>query len=54
MNAITIGLRKHALVYLAKIILGAVPLRSGLRAAGIASPHWAIISLIIVTEPDLA
>ena len=45
--------RKNALVYLIKILSGCLILWYGLRAAGIAEPYWAMISLIIVTEPDM-
>lgn len=45
--------RKNALAYLVKILSGCLILWYGLRAAGIAEPYWAMISLIIVTEPDM-
>lgn len=45
--------RKNALVYLIKILSGCLLLWYGLRAAGIEEPYWAMISLIIVTEPDM-
>ncbi len=45
--------RKNALVYLIKILSGCIILWYGLRAAGIEEPYWAMISLIIVTEPDM-
>lgn len=45
--------RKNALVYLVKILSGCLLLWYGLRAAGIEEPYWAMISLIIVTEPDM-
>jgi uncharacterized membrane protein YccC len=45
--------RKNALVYLIKILSGCLILWYGLRAVGIAEPYWAMISLIIVTEPDM-
>lgn len=45
--------RKNALVYLIKILSGCLLLWVGLRAAGIEEPYWAMISLIIVTEPDM-
>lgn len=48
-----INLRKNALVYLFKIISGSVLLWYGLRGFGIAEPYWAMISLIVVTEPDV-
>jgi len=46
--------RKNALIYLIKIISGALILWYGLRAIGFSEPYWAMISLIIVTEPDIA
>ncbi|WP_343584302.1 FUSC family protein [Herbaspirillum sp.] len=45
--------RKNALVYLVKILSGCLVLWYGLRAAGIEEPYWAMISLIVVTEPDM-
>lgn len=45
--------RKNALVYLVKIITGSLMLWFGLRALGFPDPYWAMISLIIVTEPDV-
>jgi len=45
--------RKNALAYLVKILSGCLILWYGLRAVGIAEPYWAMISLIIVTEPDM-
>ncbi|BEV14881.1 FUSC family protein [Herbaspirillum sp. DW155] len=45
--------RKNALAYLIKILSGCLILWYGLRALGIAEPYWAMISLIIVTEPDM-
>lgn len=45
--------RKNALAYLVKILSGCLILWFGLRAVGIAEPYWAMISLIIVTEPDM-
>ncbi|MCA1322849.1 FUSC family protein [Herbaspirillum sp. alder98] len=45
--------RKNALAYLVKILSGCLILWYGLRAAGVAEPYWAMISLIIVTEPDM-
>ena len=46
--------KKNALLYAAKILSGALLLWYGLQAAGVAQPYWAIISLITVTEPDIA
>ena len=45
--------RKNALVYIIKILSGSVILWYGLRALGLQEPYWAMISLIIVTEPDM-
>ncbi|MDY7545200.1 FUSC family protein [Glaciimonas sp. CA11.2] len=45
--------RKNALLYLIKILTGSLISWYGLRAAGIAEPYWAMISLIVVTEPDI-
>jgi uncharacterized membrane protein YccC len=45
--------RKNALVYLIKILSGSLILWYGLRALGFPEPYWAMISLIIVTEPDM-
>jgi uncharacterized membrane protein YccC len=45
--------RKNALVYLIKILSGSLILWYGLRAIGFPEPYWAMISLIIVTEPDM-
>lgn len=44
--------KKNALVYLIKILSGSLIVWFGLRAAGFPEPYWAMISLIIVTEPD--
>ena len=46
--------RKSALVFVVKIVCGSLILWYGWRAAGVAAPMWAIISLIVVIEPDLA
>lgn len=45
--------RKNALVYIIKILSGSLILWYGLRACGLPEPYWAMISLIIVTEPDM-
>jgi uncharacterized membrane protein YccC len=45
--------RKNALVYIIKILSGSLILWYGLRALGLQEPYWAMISLIIVTEPDM-
>ena len=47
-------LRANAFLYMAKLITGSTIVWFGLRAVGIAEPYWAIISLIVVTEPDVA
>jgi uncharacterized membrane protein YccC len=44
--------KKNALVYLVKILIGSLIVWFGLRAAGFPEPYWAMISLIVVTEPD--
>ncbi|KAF3997578.1 FUSC family protein [Glaciimonas immobilis] len=46
--------RKNAFLYLIKILTGSLISWYGLRAVGIAEPYWAMISLIVVTEPDIA
>lgn len=46
--------RQNALVYIVKILSGTLISWFGLRAVGIAEPYWAVISVIIVTEPDFA
>jgi uncharacterized membrane protein YccC len=45
--------KKNALVYLIKIMTGSLITWYGLRALGLQEPYWALISLIIVTEPDV-
>ena len=47
-------LRENAFLYVAKLITGSTIVWFGLRAIGIAEPYWAMISLIVVTEPDVA
>jgi uncharacterized membrane protein YccC len=47
-------LRANALLYIAKLITGSTIVWFGLREVGIAEPYWAMISLIVVTEPDVA
>ncbi|MGH8460561.1 MAG: FUSC family protein [Stenotrophobium sp.] len=54
MSLILISPKKNASLYAVKIFTGSVMLWYGLRACGIAEPYWALISLIIVTEPDIA
>ena len=44
--------RKYALVYVVKIITGCTLLWYGLRALGLEDPVWALITLVILTEPD--
>jgi uncharacterized membrane protein YccC len=46
-------LRENALLYVVKLITGSMIVWYGLRAVGIAEPYWAMISLIVVTEPDV-
>jgi uncharacterized membrane protein YccC len=49
----SVSLRENALIYMVKLITGSLIVWYGLRAAGIGEPIWALISLIVVTEPDL-
>jgi uncharacterized membrane protein YccC len=49
----TVTLRENALLYVVKLITGSILVWYGLRAAGVAEPYWAMISLIVVTEPDV-
>ena len=49
----TVTLRENALLYVVKLITGSMIVWYGLRAAGVAEPYWAMISLIVVTEPDV-
>lgn len=49
-----ITLKKNAFVYATKLITGSILVWYGLQACGIHHPYWALISLIIVTEPELA
>lgn len=46
--------RKNALVYIVKILTGTLLAWFGMRALGVAEPYWAVISVIIVTEPDFS
>ena len=46
--------QRYAAVYLIKIGCGCVLLWFGLRAAGIDNPVWALISLVLVVEPQWA
>lgn len=54
MDVSFISPRQHALVYIVKILTGTLVSWFGLRAVGIAEPYWAVISVIIVTEPDFS
>jgi len=54
MDVSFISPRKHALVYIVKILTGTLLSWFGLRALGVAEPYWAVISVIIVTEPDFS
>lgn len=54
MQLFAISLRKNALVYTVKILTGSLIVWYGLRFVGFEEPYWAMISLIIVTEPDFA
>ncbi|HEX2604992.1 MAG TPA: FUSC family protein [Oxalicibacterium sp.] len=45
--------KKNALVYIVKILCGSLILWYGLPLLGFEEPYWAMISLIIVTEPDM-
>lgn len=45
--------KKNALVYIIKILCGSMILWYGLPPLGFEEPYWAMISLIIVTEPDM-
>ena len=53
MHLPTLTLRENALLYVVKLITGSMIVWYGLRAVGIAEPYWAMISLIVVTEPDV-
>ena len=46
-------MRENALLYVIKLITGSMIVWYGLRAVGITEPYWAMISLIVVTEPDV-
>lgn len=45
--------KKNALVYIIKILCGSLILWYTLPMLGFEEPYWAMISLIIVTEPDM-
>ncbi|MEO8751274.1 MAG: FUSC family protein [Casimicrobiaceae bacterium] len=49
----SVALRENALIYIIKLLTGSLLVWYGLRAVGIPEPIWALISLIVVTEPDL-
>jgi uncharacterized membrane protein YccC len=49
----TLTLRENAFLYVVKLISGSMIVWFGLRAAGLPEPYWAMISLIVVTEPDV-
>lgn len=48
-----ITLRENALLYVIKLITGSMIVWYGLRTVGVTQPYWAMISLIVVTEPDV-
>lgn len=45
--------RKNAILYIAKLFTGSIIVWFGLKSCGIDQPYWAMISLIVVTEPDV-
>jgi len=49
----TVTLRENALLYVVKLITGSMLVWYGLRLVGVSEPYWAMISLIVVTEPDV-
>jgi len=49
----TLSLRENAFIYIIKLITGSLIVWFGLRAVGITEPYWAMISLIVVTEPEI-
>ncbi len=53
MHLPVLSLRENALLYIAKLITGSIIVWYGLRAFGIAEAIWAMLSLIVVTEPDV-
>ena len=53
MRVPTVTLRQNALLYVVKLITGSMLVWYGLRLAGVSEPYWAMISLIVVTEPDV-
>lgn len=46
--------RRNAALYLGNILLGSCIVWYGLPALGMPAPYWALISLIVIIEPDLA
>lgn len=48
-----VTLRENALLCVVKLITGSILVWYGLRAVGILEPYWSMISLIVVTEPDV-
>jgi len=49
----SLSLRENAFIYMGKLITGSLIVWYSLRAMGIPEPIWAMISLIVVTEPAL-
>ena len=49
----SLTLRENAFIYMGKLITGSLIVWYALRAMGIPEPFWAMISLIVVTEPAL-
>ena len=49
----SLSLRENAFIYIGKLLTGSLIVWYGLRAVGIPEPIWAMISLIVVTEPAL-
>ena len=49
-----ITIKKNAFVYATKLVTGSVIVWYSLRAFNVPHPYWALLSLIIVTEPELA
>lgn len=49
----TLSLRENAFIYIGKLISGSLICWYGLRAVGVSEPYWALISMIVVTEPAL-
>ncbi len=53
MHLPALTLRDNALLYVVKLLTGSMIVWYGLRAVGIPEPYWAMISLIVVSEPDV-